>query len=49
LIFNQKNLIMFIFHYKKGIRNLKLTVKTMEKGNFKLVFLGTMILHLQTY
>ncbi len=32
-----------------SVRNLKLTGKTMENENFKYVFLGTMILHLQTY
>jgi len=40
---------VFISYYKTGIWNLKLTVKTKENGNLKHVFLGTMILHLQTY
>ncbi len=37
---------VFISYYKTGIWNLKLTIKTIEKGNFKPVFLETIILHL---
>jgi hypothetical protein len=45
----KKNSKIIFFYYKTGIWKLKLTVKTMENGNFKHVFLGTMILHLKTY
>ncbi len=50
LFLTKKNILkMLIFYYKTSIWNLKLTIKTMENGNFKHVFLGTMIFHLQTY
>ncbi len=40
---------MFIFNQKLKISNLIVSAKTMENANFRQVFLGTMILHLQTY
>ncbi len=48
--FQPKNFLkMFIFLLQNKHLKLKIDCKTMKNGNFKHVFLGTMILHLQTY
>ncbi len=48
--FNQKIFLKCLFFTKKqAFETKKLTVKTMDNGNFKHSFPGTMILHLQTY
>ena len=39
---------MFIIHYKIGILKLPATAKVMANQNFKCVYLGNMILCLQT-
>ena len=44
----KKNLKMFLFHYKIGLIKTPPTAKAMETQNLKCVYLGTMILCLQT-
>ena len=45
----KKVLKMFRIHYNVGLIKLPTTAKVMENQNLKCVYLGTMILCLQTY
>ena len=45
----KKCLKMFLFYYKNCLVKLPPIAKVMENQNFKCVYLGTMILWLQTY
>jgi hypothetical protein len=45
----KKCLKMFLFYYKIGLLKLPPIAKVMKNQNFKCVYLGTMILCLQTY
>jgi len=40
---------IFIFHYKIGLIKLPPIAKLMENQNFECIYLGSMILCLQTY
>jgi len=45
----EKCLKMILFYYKIGLLKLPPIAKVMENQNLKCIFLGTMILCLQTY